>query len=136
MVVGRGPTSNLGYILAEMTTPKAVRLGHTKSKTFRRVNGQADKVWNVLKRINDPELGVSLVGLGLVYKVEEKNGKVKIEMSLTSMGCPLFDTIESEIKRKVKKVSGVKDVKVELVWDPPWHKDMMNEEVKAELGVD
>lgn len=114
MVVGRGPTSNLGYILAEMT----------------------DKVWNVLKRIIDPELGVSLVGLGLVYKVEEKNGKVKIEMSLTSMGCPLFGSIESEIKRKVKKVSGVKDVKVELVWDPPWHKDMMNEEVKAELGVD
>ena len=69
-------------------------------------------------------------------KVEEKNGKVKIEMSLTSMGCPLFGSIESEIKRKVKKVSGVKDVKVELVWDPPWHKDMMNEEVKAELGVD
>ena len=93
-------------------------------------------IWGVLEKINDPELGVSLVGLGLIYKVEEVKGVARIKMSLTSMGCPLFDTMENEIKKKVGKIKGVKKVKVVLVWDPPWNKDMMSEEVKAELGVD
>jgi len=114
VVVGGNLVGYLGYILAEMIK----------------------KIWEVLQKIDDPELGVSLVGLGLIYGVKEKEGRVKIRMSLTSMGCPLFDSIEGEIKRKVKKVSGVKEVVVELVWDPPWHKDMMSEEIKAELGVD
>jgi len=94
------------------------------------------KIWRVLEKIDDPELGVSLVGLGLIYEVEEESGKVKVRMSLTSMGCPLFEMIEGEIKEKVGKIDGVKKVEVDLVWDPPWHKDMMSEEVKAELGVD
>ncbi len=98
--------------------------------------GQEGKIWKVLEKIDDPELGVSLVGLGLVYEVKEKAGKVKVKMSLTSMGCPLFDVIEGEIKEKVVKIKGIKKVEVELVWDPPWHQGMMSEEVKAELGVE
>jgi metal-sulfur cluster biosynthetic enzyme len=94
------------------------------------------KIWSVLDKIDDPELGVGLVGLGLIYEVKVKKEEVSIKMSLTSMGCPLFDVIESEIKEKVKKIKGVSKVSVELVWDPPWHQDMMSEEVKAELGID
>lgn len=94
------------------------------------------EVWRVLEGIDDPELGVSLVGLGLIYGVKIGKGKVKVKMSLTSMGCPLFGVMEGEIKEEVKKIKGVGEVEVELVWDPPWHKGMMSEEVKAELGVD
>jgi metal-sulfur cluster biosynthetic enzyme len=94
------------------------------------------KIWKVLEKIDDPELGVSLAGLGLVYEVKIVKKKVKIKMSLTSMGCPLFDVIEAEIKEKVGKINGVSKVEVELVWDPPWHQGMMNEDVKAELGVE
>jgi metal-sulfur cluster biosynthetic enzyme len=114
VVVGGYIAFYLGYIFREMT----------------------DKIWSVLKKIDDPELGVSLVGLGLIYDVKEKNGQVKIKMSLTSMGCPLFDYIENEIKEKVGKIKGVKKVEVGLVWDPPWNQGLMSEEVKAELGVD
>lgn len=95
-----------------------------------------NKVWQKLEKINDPELGVGLVGLGLIYKVKENDGKVRVEMTLTSVGCPLYDVIESEIKSKLKKITGVKETVVKLVWDPPWHQGMMNEEVKAELGID
>ena len=125
MAIGGNAVGDLGYIPTEMTVLKAKDL-----------NRQVDKVWGVLEKINDPELRVSLVGLGLIYKVGEEKGQIKIKMSLTSMGCPLFDVMESEIKEKVGKIDGVRGVKVELVWDPPWHSGLMSEVVKAELGVD
>lgn len=115
MVVGGNLAGYLGYILTEMKLNR--------------------RIWEVLEKIDDPELGVSLVGLGLVYEVKESDGKAKIKMSLTSMGCPLFNVIEKEIKERVGKVEGVNKVDVELVWDPPWHQDMISEEVKAELGI-
>lgn len=95
-----------------------------------------EKIWSVLDKIDDPELNVSLVGLGLIYKVSVGKGVATVKMSLTSMGCPLFDTIEGDIRKKVKKIDGVDKVRVELVWDPPWHSGLMSQEVKAELGVD
>jgi metal-sulfur cluster biosynthetic enzyme len=125
VAIGGNAVGDLGYIPTEMTVLKAKDL-----------NRQVDKVWGVLEKINDPELRVSLVGLGLIYKVGEEKGQIKIKMSLTSMGCPLFDVMESEIKEKVGKIDGVRGVKVELVWDPPWHSGLMSEVVKAELGVD
>jgi len=118
VVVGRDVASYMGNIFTK------------------KLDKMEKKIWAILEKIDDPELGVSLAGLGLVYKVKEKAGKVGIKMSLTSMGCPLFDVIEGEIKEKVGKLKGVKKVEVELVWDPPWHQGMMNEEVKAELGIE
>lgn len=93
-----------------------------------------DKVWERLKKINDPELGVSLVGLGLIYDVRAEDGEVEIDMTLTRVGCPMADQIVKEIKEETMKIGGVKSVLVEIVWDPPWSVEMMSEEVRSELG--
>lgn len=88
-----------------------------------------------LAEVLDPEIHISLVDLGLIYDVQEKDGRVKIKMTLTSLGCPLFGQIEKEVKEAVLQVDGVKSVEVELVFDPPWTKEMMSEEARAKLGI-
>lgn len=90
---------------------------------------------NLLKKVPDPELGISIVDLGLVYDVKfDKKGKVTVIMTLTTMGCPLFDSISDPIKNILSKVEGVKDVEVELTFDPPWSVDKMSKEAKIKLG--
>jgi metal-sulfur cluster biosynthetic enzyme len=126
VVVGGSVVGYLGYIHSKMS-------GGRKDK---KMTALERLVWDALKEVNDPELGVSIVGLGLVYAVKIKEQVVEVKMSLTSMGCPLFETIEKEMIAKTERVKGVKKVKVKLVWDPPWHKGMMDEEVKAELGIE
>lgn len=93
------------------------------------------EVENVLKQIPDPEIGVSLWDLGLIYGVEiDSKGKVKIKMTLTTIGCPLFHLIADPIKTEVGKLKGVTQVEVELTFDPPWTIDRMNPEAKAQMG--
>ena len=88
-----------------------------------------------LKNVPDPELGVSIVDMGFIYNVEaDKEGNVEITMTLTSMGCPLFEMIEEPIKKELQKIEGVKKVNVELTFDPPWTPEKMNKEAKASLG--
>lgn len=88
-----------------------------------------------LDTIPDPEIGVSIVQLGLIYKVEvDKDGNVYILMTLTTIGCPLFEQIEGPIKDEVAKLDGVKDITVELTFEPPWTPDTMSEEAKMQLG--
>ncbi len=92
-------------------------------------------VEDVLKEIPDPEIGVSLVDLGLIYNIEvEASGKVEILMTLTTIGCPLFEQIERPIREQVGKLKGVKDVEVLLTFEPPWAPTMMSDEAKAQLG--
>jgi metal-sulfur cluster biosynthetic enzyme len=83
----------------------------------------------------DPEIPVNVVDLGLVYgiKVNEKND-VDIEMTMTTRGCPLHDTLVSDVKRYVSKISGVGGVNVSIVWDPPWSVDKMQPSVREQLG--
>lgn len=89
----------------------------------------------VLKTIPDPEIGVSLVDLGLVYEVTvDGEGNVKVLMTLTSIGCPLFDQIAGPIREKVGALDGVKVVDVELTFEPPWSMDRMSPEAKMQLG--
>lgn len=90
---------------------------------------------NQLKNVPDPELGISIVDLGLVYdaKISEK-GNVEVLMTLTTMGCPLFDLIADPVRSELKKLKGVKDVNVELTFEPPWSPDKMSEEAKVKLG--
>jgi len=90
----------------------------------------------VLRGISDPEVGVSLVDLGLIYgvSVDKKSGKVTIRMTLTTVGCPLFDLITKPVKEQVGKLKGVKDVDIELTFDPPWTPDRMSKKAKAQLG--
>lgn len=90
---------------------------------------------NQLHNVPDPELGISIVELGLVYDVTvDKSGSVTVLMTLTTMGCPLFDLIEGPVREELKKVKGVKDVNVELTFDPPWSIEKMSEEAKVKLG--
>lgn len=90
---------------------------------------------NQLYNVPDPELGISIVDLGLIYDVKaDKNGKVTVLMTLTTMGCPLFDLIADPIKTTLMKVKGVTDVEVELTFDPPWSAEKMTKEAKIKLG--
>lgn len=89
-----------------------------------------------LKEVMDPELNISIVDLGLVYKVESAKGKVKITMTLTAIGCPLYSTIEQLVINKVSELGiNKKNIKIELTFDPPWSMDKMTEEGKAILGI-
>lgn len=94
------------------------------------------KIEEVLKKIPDPEIGVSIWDLGLIYGIDinEGNGKVSIRMTLTTIGCPLFDLIANPIREAVGKLPGVKVVDVDLTFDPPWNTERMSEEAKAQLG--
>lgn len=91
----------------------------------------------ILKTIPDPEIGVSLWDLGLIYDItiDEATGTVRILMTLTTLGCPLFDLIATPIREAVGKQEGVKDVDVELTFDPPWSMDRMSEEARTQLGL-
>lgn len=90
---------------------------------------------NQLHNVPDPELGISIVDLGLVYDVSaDKKGNVKVLMTLTTMGCPLFELIETPVRQQLKKLKGVKSVAVDLTFDPPWSADKMSKEAKVKLG--
>ena len=94
------------------------------------------KVIEVVKKIYDPEIPVNIYELGLIYKidVDEKN-KVNIDMTLTSPNCPVAESLPNEVKENIKKVEGVSDVNLNLVWEPPWDKDKMSEAAKLELNL-
>jgi metal-sulfur cluster biosynthetic enzyme len=90
----------------------------------------------VLQTIPDPEIHVSLWDLGLIYKISvEKKGKVKLVMTLTSVGCPLFSTMEGMIKEKIGAIPGVTAVDITLTFEPPWTMDRMSKTARMELGL-
>ncbi len=89
-----------------------------------------------LKTCYDPEIPVNIYDLGLVYKLEvADDGKVDIDMTLTSPNCPAVESLPAEVKEKVGEVEGVKEVNFELVWDPPFSQDLMSDEAKLALGL-
>jgi metal-sulfur cluster biosynthetic enzyme len=94
-----------------------------------------DAVLEALRNVFDPELGINIVDLGLVYEVEIKDGEVDITYSLTTMGCPIGPMIEEQMQGFLAGVPGVKEVRAEMVLRPPWSPDMMSDEAKAALGV-
>jgi metal-sulfur cluster biosynthetic enzyme len=95
-----------------------------------------NQLWLALKKVIDPELGINIVDLGLVYQVYFNDGRVGIEMTLTSPGCPLAPIIDQMIKGEVGPIEGVREISINLIWDPPWTMDMISEEARAELGMD
>nr|WP_269433404.1 iron-sulfur cluster assembly protein [Limnochorda pilosa] len=87
-----------------------------------------------LKVVIDPELGLNVVDLGLIYGVDVNDeGKVSVRMTLTTPGCPLYATLNEQVEAAVRPLPGVRTVETELVWDPPWNPDMMSEEAKRLL---
>ena len=94
-----------------------------------------DQVVDVLKTCYDPEIPVDIYELGLIYKIDvEDGGKVAVDMTLTSPACPVAGTLPPEVEAKISRLDGVSNVRVDLVWDPPWNPDRMSEAAKLKLG--
>ncbi len=99
-----------------------------------------DKVWFQLKKVFDPEIPVDIVNLGLVYDCaldpkDDGTTDVFIQMTLTAPGCGMGPTIAADAQSKVMAIDGIKDAKVDLVWEPAWNQDMISEEGKMQLGM-
>ena len=94
----------------------------------------AEQVRESLKNCMDPEVPLSIIDMGLIYGIDiSENNDVNIKMTMTTKGCPLHDTMVDDVKRYTKKVSGVNNVQVDIVWDPPWTMDKMSDEAKAKM---
>jgi metal-sulfur cluster biosynthetic enzyme len=93
------------------------------------------EIREALKSVFDPELGINIVDLGLVYDVQVEDGKVHVVYSLTTMGCPIGPLIEQQMNQSVSGLQGVEQFTAEMVLRPPWSPEMMSDEAKAALGV-
>ncbi|MEG9296328.1 metal-sulfur cluster assembly factor [Mangrovibacillus sp. Mu-81] len=95
-----------------------------------------DNLMGALEQVVDPELGIDIVNLGLVYDVDlDEEGKATVTMTLTSMGCPLAGTIVEQVKAALGDLPEVKETEVDIVWNPPWSKDKMSRYAKIALGI-
>ncbi|MHA6258447.1 metal-sulfur cluster assembly factor [Sporosarcina sp. CAU 1771] len=95
-----------------------------------------ESMMGALENVIDPELGIDIVNLGLIYDVElVDEGTSKVTMTLTSMGCPMGPQIVENIKQELMELPEVKDVDVNIIWNPPWSKDKMSRYAKIALGV-
>ena len=94
-----------------------------------------DTIYESLKQIYDPEVGINIVDMGLVYGLEIEDQKVGVIMTLTSPGCPAGPQILSQIDSALKELEGVEDVDIQVVWSPPWTPDMLSDEARDQLGI-
>jgi len=94
-----------------------------------------DSVMEALKRVIDPELGINIVDLGLIYGVDIKDNKVEVRMTMTVPGCPLASMMVMGAEREIRNLKGVEDVEVKLVFDPPWTPQRMSEDLRKRFGV-
>jgi FeS assembly SUF system protein len=94
-----------------------------------------DKIITEIRKIYDPELPVNIYELGLIYDIKVENNTAKVKMTLTTPNCPVAESLPKEVEDSIMQVEGVEKVDLELVWDPPWNKDMMSEAAKLELNL-
>lgn len=92
-------------------------------------------VLEALRQVVDPELNCNLVDLGLVYSTEIQNGHVRVVMTLTTAGCPMHESLVEGVRTALLALDGVREVTVDVVWDPPWNPAMMTPEGRARLGL-
>lgn len=93
-----------------------------------------EKILEKLREVVDPEIGVNIVDLGLIYEINVDGGNVRILMTLTTPGCPMAAGFTQEVERKIRQIKGVKKVRVDLTFDPPWIPDKMSKEARKKLG--
>jgi FeS assembly SUF system protein len=109
-----------------------------KKETTETLNKQEleEKIIAMLKSCYDPEIPVDIFELGLIYEIQiDNDANVIVKMTLTSPACPVAGSLPGEVQEKVMSIPEVKNVRVELVWSPPWDKDMMSDVAKVELGM-
>ena len=95
-----------------------------------------EQIIEEIRKIYDPELPVNIYELGLIYDIQVENeNSAKIKMTLTTPNCPVAESLPKEVKDSVMQVEGIEEVDLELVWDPPWNKDMMTEAAKLEMNL-
>ena len=95
-----------------------------------------EQIIEEISKIYDPEIPVNIYELGLIYDISvENDNSAKIKMTLTSPNCPVAESLPQEVKDSAMQVEGIENVNLELVWDPPWNKDMMSEAAKLELNL-
>ena len=92
-----------------------------------------DRVWSALAEIDDPEMPINLVDLGVIYGVEVGSGTVRLRLTFTAMGCPASDMIIGDIRERLLSEPGVREVDIEVVWDPPWSSARLTPEGRARL---
>jgi metal-sulfur cluster biosynthetic enzyme len=92
------------------------------------------ELFKQLDTVIDPELNIPITDMGLIYDIEQSGSTVHITMTLTTIGCPLYDVIHDDIVSTLKKDPAITDVEIELTFDPPWNPDMMTDEAKMEVG--
>ncbi len=97
-------------------------------------HGIEQESWARLREVYDPELGIDLVNLGLVYTLRSEGGALTVAMTLTTPGCPMGGSIPDQVRFSLETIPGVKEVQVELVWEPRWEPEMMSDEAKRALG--
>jgi metal-sulfur cluster biosynthetic enzyme len=92
-------------------------------------------ILETLRQVVDPEIDCNIVDLGLVYGVAINGGRVSVQMTLTTQGCPMHESIAEGVRMALLNLEGVEDADVEVVWDPPWHPSMMSELGRARVGL-
>lgn len=103
--------------------------------TIEQTKPSEELILEALKVVNDPEIGINIVDLGLIYGTDvDDQGKVKITMTLTTPGCPLSEYIDASVKAALEDVPGITDSHIDLVWTPPWGPDKMSEDARLEMG--
>jgi FeS assembly SUF system protein len=99
-------------------------------------NDLEQRIVAALKSCYDPEIPVNIYELGLIYSIAiDQKAKVEVTMTLTTPACPVAGALLGEVEHRVRKVEGVREARVELVWDPPWNPNMMSEAARLELGL-
>ena len=94
-----------------------------------------NKIIEEIRKIYDPELPVNIYELGLIYDIQVEGSKAEIKMTLTTPNCPVAESLPKEVKESAMQVEGIDNVDLQLVWDPPWTKDMMSDAAKLELNL-
>jgi len=123
--------------IGQSVTLRQAQCDKINLKTMVELNKQEleEKIIQTLKTCYDPEIPVDIFELGLIYEIGiDDKANVNIKMTLTSPACPVAGSLPPEVEGKVKAIPEVNDAKIELVWSPPWDKDMMSEVAKVELG--
>lgn len=94
-----------------------------------------EAVVDMLKNVYDPEIGINVVDLGLVYGVDIDNQVVNVKMTLTTPGCPLHDTLSRTAEMAIETLEGVSEAHVDMIWDPPWTPERITDEGRRLLGI-